>query len=246
MSKNYLWLSILAVLISFAGGFLLANALNRSEMNNLLAENNRLKKEPLPDQNSSQAPQESLTEQEIREKLTQAEKNPDDFNFQKGLGIGLYRYAAMKQDPKLLQETAQVLERAYLINPNDYDVLVSLGNIYYDVGQLEKSSENNKKAREIYSKALAKNPQDTFVRTDYGLTFLLTENPEREKAIEELEKALEANPKNQKALYYISQALIETGKVEKAREKIAILKQMNPKSPGVGELEKLIAQTENE
>jgi hypothetical protein len=43
MNRKSFWISIVAVVISFAGGFILANALNRSEVETLRAENSRLK-----------------------------------------------------------------------------------------------------------------------------------------------------------------------------------------------------------
>jgi hypothetical protein len=43
MNQKVFWLSIVAVIVSFIGGFLLANALNRNELTTLRAENERLK-----------------------------------------------------------------------------------------------------------------------------------------------------------------------------------------------------------
>src|SRR4028119_463862 len=102
MNGKVFWLSIVAVTVSFAGGFLLANALNRSELNNLRAENERLK----TSQNNSNQNQSGLAlgDEEIREKIAEADLNPDNLAFQKNLGMALYRYAAMKQDAELLSE----------------------------------------------------------------------------------------------------------------------------------------------
>ena len=46
MKNKSFWISIIAVIISFAGGFILANAFNRIELDALRAENARLKSEP--------------------------------------------------------------------------------------------------------------------------------------------------------------------------------------------------------
>src|SRR5688572_2432592 len=97
MDKKLVWISVLAVVISFIGGFLLANAFNRSELDALRAENARLKNDRT--QTTSQP---DLTADEIRQRIAEADQNPDDFSFQKNLGIALYRYAAMKQDAELL------------------------------------------------------------------------------------------------------------------------------------------------
>ena len=47
MNGKSLAISIIAVIISFIGGFILANALNRSETDALRAENARLLKNPV-------------------------------------------------------------------------------------------------------------------------------------------------------------------------------------------------------
>ncbi len=145
MNKKLFWLSIIGILISFVGGFLLANALNRSEINSLTTENERLK------QNQNEASQSNseseLSESEIRKKIAEAEKNPENFNFQKGLGLGLYRYAMLKQDKALMNDVAKLLQRAYNLNSDDYEVIVSLGNIYFDLGQINKDRTSNEKAQ---------------------------------------------------------------------------------------------------
>lgn len=240
MNSKFIWLSIVGVIISFAGGFLLANALNRSEFEKVQAENTRLQKEQSPATNRQ--PELDLSVKEIEEKLQAADQNPKDFSFQKGLGLALYRYASVKEDTKLLADVTKLLERANQINPDDYLVITSLGNLYYDLGQINKDSESNMKAREFYKKALVKNEKDANVRTDYGLTFLLTDNPSRELAIEEFEKALLENPKNEKALIYMTQAQLESENRDEANKYFAKLKEVNPNSEQISRLEGLMTQ----
>jgi tetratricopeptide (TPR) repeat protein len=241
MNKKIFWLSIIGIIISFAGGFLLANALNRNEINNLTAENERLKNEKV--QTGQNNPESELTENEIEEKLAEAEKNPDNFNFQKGLGLGLYRYAMLRQDKALLNKVEKLLQRAYELNSDDYEVIVSLGNIYFDLGQINKDQNSNDKARKLYIEALAKNPKDINVRTDLGLTYLLTESPQVEKASDELEKSLEIDPKNERALQYMTETQIKQGNNKKASEYLAKLKEVNAQNSGIEDLEKQIGQT---
>lgn len=242
MNNKIIWISILAVILSFFGGFLVANALNRSEIERLTAENTRMLKEQNPSQNEDDL---NLTDEEIQKKLTEAEQNPTNFPIQKGLGLALYTYAGMKQDAKLLENVQKLLERANQINPDDYQVLVALGNIYYDLGQINQDNQRNLKAREIYQKALEKNKKDTNVLTSYALTFLMNNPPERFKAITEFEKALEVDSKNEKALFFMTQTLIEEKNLEEAKKNLAKLKEINPKNNGIPELEKKITQNAN-
>ncbi len=217
---------------------MLANALNRNELNSLTAENERLKKTQADTaQNKTDS---ELSEAEIREKIAEAEKNPSNFRFQKDLGLGLYRYAMFRQDQTLLIEVAKLLQRAYDLNSDDYEVTVSLGNIYFDLGQINKDKKSNEKARNLYKKALDKNPKDINVRTDLGLTYLLSDSPQTGKAIEELEKSLEIDPKSERALQYVAQAHIKQGSIEKAEEYLAKLKEVNAQNKSIMDLENQI------
>ena len=99
MNTKIFWLSIAAVIISFGGGFLLANALNRNEISTLQAENARLKTaQDTQKQNEAEL---SLSGDEIKQKIAEADQNPTNFAFQKSLGMALYNYASMKQDTDL-------------------------------------------------------------------------------------------------------------------------------------------------
>lgn len=240
MDKKLLWISITAVFISFCGGFLLANALNRSELNTLRAEAERLK-------NSSDSPpknsaEQSLTDEEIRQKVAEADKNPDDLNFQKNLGLALYRYAAMRQDAGLLAEVIRLLTRAHQKDEKDYDVLTALGNSYFDIGYLKKEDENLKKSREFYQKALTQKPSDADVRTDLGLTYFLVSEPETEKAIAEFNKSLQTNPGHEKTLQAMAQVFLSLNKAEEAGKYLKRLREVNPKNQFLPELESRLTQ----
>ena len=240
MDKRLVWISVLGVVISFVGGFLLANAFNRAELDALRAENARLK-----DSQSQTTSQPDLTAEEIRQKINQADQNPSNFSFQKNLGIALYRYGTMKQNAELLNDASRILQRANELNPKDYEVLVALGNLFFDIGYVNKSNEHFQKAREFYEKALNQRPNDVDVRTDYGLSFFLESPPNYEKAIAEFQKSLAENPKHEKTLQFLIQAYLKTGEKQEAENYLAKLKQINPNAPSLSEIEAQSAQTNN-
>ncbi|MEZ5346129.1 MAG: tetratricopeptide repeat protein [Pyrinomonadaceae bacterium] len=240
MKKNLIGLSLIGILLGFAGGFLIANALNRSQIDKLLAENTRLAK--AAPESSPSAADSSLTDEEINERLAQAAKNPEDFGFQKGLGLALYSYAAKKQDARLLAEVAILLDRAHKLNADDYQVLVSFGNVSFDLGQINKDADRNLKARELYQKALAKNPKDTEVVTDLGLTYLLADQQDLKRADENLSKALAQNPNYERAVQYMTQTKIALREADEAAKYLEKLKSINPNNPGMRELETQLAQ----
>lgn len=211
-------------------------------MGDLRAENERLK------QSETQAAQKdselTLSDEEIRQKIAQADKTPTDFAFQRNLGMALYRYGAMKQDVNLISEAGRLLQRTYDNNPKDYDVIVALGNVKYDIGYFKKDFESFKKAREFYLKALEQKPNDADVRTDYGLTFYLAEPPEMDKAVAEFEKSLQANPKHTRALQFITQALLKQNKKPEAEKYLARLKEINPNTPDLANFETRMLEEE--
>lgn len=243
MSKKFFWISIAAVFISFFGGFLLANALNRSEMNEIRAENAGLKNaQSASPQNDSES---SLSGEEIRQKIAQADQNPANISYQKNLGIALYRYAAMKQDSDLLNEVARLLNRVYEKDSKDFEVLVTLGNVYFDIGYLKKENENFLKARELYQKALEQKATDDGLRTDYGLTFFLEKPPQTDKAIAEFQKALQTNPENERALESLTQAFLSQNKIEEAEKTLAKLKEINPDNQSLPDLSNKVSAGKN-
>ena len=239
MNGKVFWLSIVAVIVSFAGGFLLANALNRSELNTLRGENERLANS----QNQSKQNESglALSDEEIREKIAEADRNPDNFAFQKNLGLALYRYAAMKQDADLLAEVGRLLNRAFENDKQDYDVTVALGNVYFDIGYFKKDNTEFQKAREFYRQALEQKPKDAEVRTDLGLTYFLNAPPEYEKAIAEFQKSLQINPKHEKTLQVLTQTLLSQKKADEAGIYFAKLKEVNSNNQILPELESQIS-----
>lgn len=239
MKGKVFWLSIAAVLISFAGGFLLANALNRNDMSQLRAENGRLTTAAAEaKQNQTDS---TLSVEEVRDRIAEADKNPGDAAFQKNLGLALYRYAAMKQDAEMLLEVGRLLNRAYENNPKDYDVITTLGNIYFDIGYYKKDNAQFEKGREFYQKALDQKPNDVDVRTDLGLTYFLTQPPEYEKAIAEFQKSLQVNPKHEKTLQVTAQTLLAQNNVAEAEKFVARLKEANANNQYLAQLETQIA-----
>lgn len=236
MNKKSLIISIIAVLISFAAGFIFANALNRNEISALQADVGRLRK------NEQTTSDTTLSAEEIRQKISEADENPDNIEFQKNLAIGLYRYASMKQEANWLPDVARLLNRAAEKNPKDFNILAGLGNVYFDIAQNKKSNEDYEKSREFYQKALNIKPGDVETRTDLGLTFLMTNPPDAEKAAAEFQKALKIEPKNEKTLQNLIQAQIGLKKTKEAEELLNKLKEINPNNEALPELSSQLEQ----
>lgn len=240
MDKKALLVSLLAVVLSFAGGFLLANSINRKELNTLRTENERLKS------NNAEAGSSSLSPGEIDAKIAEADSQPENFPYQKNLGIALYQYAAMKQDPDVLRKALPVLDRAASLNKDDVAVLTALGNAHFDIGYLEKDNGNFQRAREVYARVLKVKPDSAEVQTDLGLTYFLQDPQDLDAAVAELKKAIATDPKQEKALQFLVQALVKQNKTAEATQYLDRLKAAAPSDPSVAELATLIEKAKQQ
>lgn len=234
MNKSFIWISVLAVLIAFTGGFLIANSLNRSEFLTLKAENERLKTNPPANANTNE---QELSDEEIKQKIAEADQNPDNFNFQKNLGIGLYRYATLKQNPELLLDVERILKRAYEKNPKDQDVLVFYGNTIFDIGFAKKDNAKFEQARKIYTEALSQQPKDADIQTDFGLTYFYENPPQDDKAIAELQKTLAIKPDHERSLQYLAQIYTRQNNPAESQRYLAELKKVNPNNPIISQFQ---------
>ena len=104
MHKNTIAFVLVAAVGGFIGGFWFANSLNRSAgLAPTLATQ--------PSNTSAATPgDDELTDAEITAKIAEADQNPNNFAFQRDLGISLYRYGAMKQRTDLLGHTQHIFQ----------------------------------------------------------------------------------------------------------------------------------------
>ena len=243
MGKKFLLISLVAVAASFAGGFFVANALNRNELNSLRTENDRLKSASteISDTNSDA----SISDDELRSKIAQADANPSDLAYQKNLGLALYKYAAMKSDRGLLKESARILDRAAKLKKDDFDVIVGLGNAHFDMGYFGKDTAELGVARDIYGRALVLKPDDVEVRTDLGLTYFLADPPDDAHAIEAFQRSLKNDPKHAKTLEFLIQSLIRQKNITDAENYLARLRAADPTNETLNGLENKITEAKN-
>ena len=231
---------IAAGLAGLVAGFLLANAVNRNEISTLRAETEQLRKNgataPTAQTNSST----TLSDEEINATIQRADQNATDFQTQRSHGIALYKYGAMKQDVKLLQQSIRILDRAMSLKSDDYDVTITLGNAHFDIGYFSKDNESLAKAREVYAKGLAARPGDVDVQTDVGLTYFLETPPNLDMAAREFKKSLDKNPNHEKTLQLMIQTLAKQSKTSEANEYLDKLRTLNPGSSSIAELSDMI------
>ncbi|HEV2276703.1 MAG TPA: tetratricopeptide repeat protein [Acidobacteriaceae bacterium] len=123
-------------------------------------------------------------------------------------------------------------------DPNNADLLISVGNLYYDAQQYPA-------AVEYYARALTVRPSDADVRTDMGTAYWYMGNADR--AIAEFNQALLSRPDNANTLFNLGLVMLQ-GKNDAAaaigdwRRLLAA----DPEYPQRQQVEQMIAQAENE
>ncbi len=244
MNKNSVLFIILGVLAGFIAGFIVANKLNGSEMAALKSQAAQ-PKAANANQSSQSPDDQTLSSDELKAKIAEADKNPTNLSYQKNLGISLYRYASMKQDADLLNEAIRILTRANSIDAKDFDVLVALGNAHFDFGFFKKDLASFDKARDLYGKALEVKPGDADVRTDLGISYFVQEPPAYDKAIAELQQVLAANPKQDRAMQFLVQTYAKQGKIPDAEKALAKIVELNSSNPAITDLRLLISNAKS-
>jgi len=240
MGKSTIWLSLIAIVVSFIAGFMLANTINRGELTMLRTENDRLKSQPSQSPSGNQEP--TLSIEEIKEKIAEADANPEKFDFQRNLGGALYRYGALKQDVALITDANRLLQRAHQLNPNDFDVVLALAHSFFDMGHYNKQNDKFVKAREYYTKALAMKPRDVEVQTEIAMTHFLLNPPDYDRSIPEFQKSLQIDRKHVKTLQFLAESYARTGKTSEAEKTLATLREVDPSNTMISQVQSLLTQ----
>ena len=236
MTKQTVLIAIIAALAGFIGGFMLANTLNRGDAR-AVALPQGASTPNLTDPNQGT----TLSPEEIRSRVAAADADPKNFSYQKNLGLSLYQYASLKQDPAILPEAIRIMQRALDLDPEDRDLQIGLGNAHFDVGFFEKNNAAFERSRVFYNKALERLPNDVDVRADLALTYFLQSPPDLKTAVTEFEKGLSIDPKHQRALQFLIQTYVKQGDRAKASQTLERLRAANPSNPAINELTAMIA-----
>ena len=133
----------------------------------------------------------------------------------------------------LAQAAAPLLEGVNK-NPNDFDSLVKLGDLYYDGQQFPS-------AIQYYERALAIHPDNPDVRTDMGTAYWYTGNAE--KAVTAMETSLKYRPGHPQTLFNLGWVRWQGKQDPKgAIEAWDLLLKTNPDYPEKQKVEQYIAK----
>ena len=237
MTKDNILFSIIGVLLGFIVGFMFANSVNQRGSAPAAQNANRpavagALPEGHPPLGADGRPAPPTLSAQDQAAIERARNGQDDFDAQRAAGEIYYRAGQFN-------DAREYLLRANQLRPDNYETVVRLGNANYEMGEYTT-------AERWYQAALTMNPNDTDVRSDLGLTFLLRNPPDLDRAIAEFRGALERNPRHELALQNLTYVLIQKRDAAGAQESLARLTEVNPNNRGLArlrsDLEQLRAQ----
>jgi tetratricopeptide (TPR) repeat protein len=220
MTKENLLFIIIGLLAGFLIGFFFANSVNQGAM-----------RVPAGQPANAELPAGHPTVPgsggggavpEVQAAIEKARQNPTDFEAQ-------MKAAELFYQIQRFEGAIEFLVKANELQPDNYEVIVNLGNAYFDAGKYQDAEKN-------YTKALTKKPEDLNVRTDLGLTFIFRDAPDYDRAIKEFKRVLEADPAHVQALQNLTVAYTKKSDRENAAATLARLEQADAANSAIPKL----------
>ena len=226
MSKDNVLFGIVGLLAGLIIGFVATNYINTRQgvIGNASTSQAGNLPQGHPEVSDGQNPSQSLkgAVPEVQAAIEQAKAEPNNFDAQT-------KAATLYEQIQRFDGAVEFRERAHQINPDDYGTIVKLGDDNYD-------SEKFEEAEKWYSMALSKKPDAVDVRTDMGLTFVLRDRPDYDRAIQEFKRSLEFQPNHTKTLQNLTVAYIRKGDAAEATAALARLEALDGSNPAIGKL----------
>ncbi len=227
MSKENILFVIVGLLLGFMVGFFFANSVNQSAAVAPVTAG-MPQTGALPGGHPAVPGGGSIPE--VQAAIDKARQNPTDFDAQ-------MKAAELYYQIQRFEGAIEFLNKASELQPENYDVLVNLGNANFDAGKYEE-------AEKIYTKALVKKPDDADVRTDMGLTFIFRDKPDHDRAIKEFKQVLEQNPNHIQGLQNLTVAYTKKTDIENANATLAKLEQADPTNNAIAKLREEIQKAQ--
>ncbi len=122
----------------------------------------------------------------------------------------------------------EFLENAAKAKPKDVNLLVTLGDTFFDMKRYAD-------AEKWYQAALKEAPGNPTVWMDLGNSYYLRSPKELEKAIAAYRSALKIDAGHEKSLQNLTRALIDKGDKSGAKETLAQLEKVNAANPAISQ-----------
>ena len=234
MTKDNILFGVVGLLVGLIIGFLFTNSVNQrmaatGTATAPVTQNANTLPEGHPDiANSSGAPMGGM-QPEVQAAIEDARKQPDNFDAQ-------VKAAELYYQIQRFDGAIEFLKKANQLKPDNYEVIVHLGNANFD-------GDHYQEAEKWYTAALAKKPDDVNVRTDLGLTFILRDPPNYDRAIQEFQRSLETDPNHIQTLQNLTVAYTKKGDAAKANATLTKLESVDAGNAAIPKLREDIKNT---
>jgi tetratricopeptide (TPR) repeat protein len=222
VNKENTLFAIIGLLVGLIVGFMFANSVNQ---NATLAPAGRQNSD-LPVGHPNLTADGGTTQggaiPEVQAAIEKARNEPNNFEAQMQAAELFYQI-------QRFEGALEFLKRANQLKPDDYGVIVQIGNANFDADKYEE-------AEKWYTTALAKKPNDVNVRTDLGLTFVFRASPNYDRAIQEFKRTLETDANHVQALQNLTVAYSKKGDTANARSTLERLEAVDPTNAAISQL----------
>lgn len=227
MNKENILFGLVGLLLGCMVGFIFANSVNKGTIGAPAAgaqavagQNQQLPPgHPAIDPN---AQANMMNMPEVQAALKLAQDQPQNFEAQ-------MKAAELFYEIQQFDKAIEFLTKANKLQPENYDVIVTLGNANFD-------AEHYQDAERWYAAALTKKADDVNVRTDLGLTFLFRQPPDVDRAIREFRTSLERDPQHKQTLQNLVVALTKKGDAAEAEATLNKLAALDPQNAAISKL----------
>ncbi|MEO8648822.1 MAG: tetratricopeptide repeat protein [Acidobacteriota bacterium] len=222
ITKENALFTIIGLLAGAMIGFFVANSINTSVAITNMGSSQPAAGLPSGHPNVPSGNGEGGAIPEVQAAIENARQNPTDFEAQ-------MKAAELFYQIQRFDGATEFLKKANEIQPENYEVVVNLGNASFDAEKYEE-------AEKWYSTALAKKQDDRDVRTDLGLTFVFRPKPDYDRAITEFKRVLEDDPGHKQALQNLTVAYTKKEDAANANLTAERLEKVDPTNSSLAKL----------
>lgn len=213
MNKENVLFGTIGLLLGLIVGFMFANSINQNvAVTSPAAVVNQDPNAPASGQNLP----------EVQSAIDTARNDKDNFEAQ-------IKAAELYTQIQRYEGALEFLKRANELQPDNYQVIVQLGNSNFDATKYDE-------AEKWYSAALAKKADDVNVRTDLGLVFMFRPDKDYDRAIKEFNKSLETDAVHVQTLQNLAAAYTKKGDSQNALATVARLEKADPTNSALAKL----------
>lgn len=225
MNKEKTLYGIIGLLVGLIAGYIGTNYINRSAAPAPAAAGSTASLPPNRSPASGDAS--GGMQGEVTAVIEQARKEPNNFAAQ-------MQAANMYSQIDRPEGALEFYDRAAKIKPNDFELLVKLGDTNFALKRYQE-------AEGWFQQALKSKPDAVSVRMHVGLTYHLRTPRDLDKAIAAYRKALGYDPRHEKTLQNLTTALIDKGDKAAAQTTLQQLEQVNPSNPALAQFRAQLA-----